>query len=122
MMMSHHFNMTQPIRVQRKRIKGWRMPANTKCVTRGTKFGNPFTFGEFMLSLTLVNKVRRIEVSELTDDAWLKWSLESFEEYINNKPDFIDLIKKELKGYNLACFCPLNKPCHVDILLKVANS
>lgn len=29
-------------RIQRKRIKGWRMPANAKYVGRPTKFGNPF--------------------------------------------------------------------------------
>ena len=29
-------------RVQRKRSKGFKLPANTKCVDRTTKFGNPF--------------------------------------------------------------------------------
>jgi len=28
---------------------------------------------------------------------------------------------KSLKGKNLACFCPLDKPCHADVLLKIAN-
>ncbi len=30
------------IRVQRKRTKGYKLPDNTKCVNRGTKWGNPF--------------------------------------------------------------------------------
>jgi len=30
-------------------------------------------------------------------------------------------IKKELGGKNLSCFCALDQPCHVDILLKEAN-
>lgn len=29
--------------------------------------------------------------------------------------------RKELKGKNLACFCPLDEPCHADVLLKIAN-
>jgi hypothetical protein len=27
----------------------------------------------------------------------------------------------ELRGKNLACWCPLNKPCHADVLLEIAN-
>ncbi|KKK82573.1 hypothetical protein LCGC14_2802060 [marine sediment metagenome] len=32
----------RPIRVQRKRTKGWRMPSNTVCVTRPSRWGNPW--------------------------------------------------------------------------------
>lgn len=31
-----------PIRIQRKRTKGWKMPPNTVSVTRPGKWGNPF--------------------------------------------------------------------------------
>lgn len=31
-------------------------------------------------------------------------------------------IRKELKGKNLMCFCKEGKPCHGDLLLKIANS
>jgi hypothetical protein len=34
--------MTAPIRIQRKRTKGWRMPPNTVYVGRPTRWGNPF--------------------------------------------------------------------------------
>jgi hypothetical protein len=27
----------------------------------------------------------------------------------------------ELRGKNLACWCALDRPCHVDTLLKLAN-
>lgn len=33
---------------------------------------------------------------------------------------FLDI--SELRGKNLACWCPLDKPCHADILLRLANS
>jgi hypothetical protein len=26
-----------------------------------------------------------------------------------------------LRGKNLACWCPLDKPCHADVLLELAN-
>lgn len=31
-----------PVRIQRQRVRGWRKPPNTICVTRGTCWGNPF--------------------------------------------------------------------------------
>lgn len=33
-----------PKRIQRKRIKGWRMPEGAVYVGRGSKFGNPFAY------------------------------------------------------------------------------
>jgi hypothetical protein len=27
----------------------------------------------------------------------------------------------ELKGKNVACWCPISQPCHGDILLEIAN-
>lgn len=33
-----------------------------------------------------------------------------------------DFIKQVLKGKNLACWCPLDQPCHADVLLDISNS
>src|SRR5690606_12066752 len=38
----------KPIRVQRKRTKGWIMPENTVSVTRPGKWGNPFKVGCYL--------------------------------------------------------------------------
>ncbi|SII07108.1 Uncharacterised protein [Mycobacteroides abscessus subsp. abscessus] len=27
----------------------------------------------------------------------------------------------ELAGHDLACWCPLDQPCHADVLLELAN-
>jgi hypothetical protein len=27
----------------------------------------------------------------------------------------------ELAGHDLACWCPLNQPCHADVLVELAN-
>lgn len=32
-----------------------------------------------------------------------------------------DRIRKELAGSDLACWCPLDQPCHADVLLEIAN-
>jgi hypothetical protein len=33
----------------------------------------------------------------------------------------IEDVKQQLRGADLACYCPLNEPCHADVLLEVAN-
>jgi hypothetical protein len=87
-------------RIQRKRTKGWKMPPNTVYVGRPTKWGNPFKVGS-PLCETAEKVVKNFEYnvhSLLTDEQI-----------------------EELRGKNLACWCPLNQPCHVDVLLKLAN-
>ncbi|QPG72649.1 DUF4326 domain-containing protein [Mycolicibacterium mucogenicum DSM 44124] len=31
-------------------------------------------------------------------------------------------IRRQLRGRDLACWCPLDQPCHADVLLEVANA
>ena len=89
-------------RIQRKRTKGWKMPANTVYVGRPTKYGNPYKPSR--------NRFGNIKSRE---DA-----ITAYENYLKRfliaQPDFLD----DLKGKDLACWCPLNKPCHADVLLK----
>ncbi len=35
--------------------------------------------------------------------------------------DYRIAVIEELAGKNLACWCPLDQPCHADVLLKLAN-
>jgi hypothetical protein len=30
-------------------------------------------------------------------------------------------LRQDLAGHDLACWCPLDQPCHADILLELAN-
>jgi len=84
-------------RVQRKRTRGWRMPPNTVYVGRPTKWGNPYRLGQD----------GNVDTVLFLYKCWL-------EEQIKTDPHFLH----PLKGKDLACFCPLNRPCHADILLK----
>ena len=36
---------------------------------------------------------------------------------VNNPPQNIE----QLRGKNLSCWCPLDQPCHADILLDLAS-
>ena len=102
--------MTHPIRIQRKRTKGWRghMAAPNglpiSYVHRPLKWGNPFTFkpGD---AAGQTESVRKFEAALLAGDL-----------------DFTcDEVRQELRGKNLGCFCALDQPCHADVLLRIAN-
>ena len=102
-----------PKRIQRKRTKGWRMPKNTIYVGRPTKWGNPFKIGckawqfsmacPYLVPNTLEETIANYEYMI---DVEVKLGLKSLD---------------ELKGKDLACWCPLHKPCHADVLLRLAN-
>lgn len=95
-------------RIQRKRTTGWKMPENAKYVGRPSKWGNPFKVGE-----------RGLDTIEKVLDAYELATI------VKIGQGWLD--PEELKGKDLACWCPLVDkdgnivPCHADILLKYAN-
>lgn len=98
-----------PHRVQLKRTKGWRLPPNTVVVSRPSRWGNPFKVGELI---------------QWPSGAWRKrtheQAVEQFRRLAINwcwRPEEL----AELRGKNLACWCPLDQPCHADVLLELAN-
>lgn len=116
----------KPKRIQRKRVKGWRMPENTVSVTRPGKWGNPFKVGDYV---KLGNGGDGMAYSRCTEKKYagsgyvhlqdLGYMLYIYREYLLLYPPK-DI--NELKGKNLACFCKEGEPCHADILLELANT
>lgn len=115
--------MSKPVRIQRSRAKGWKMPEGAVYVGRPTKWGNPFKVGE------------RNPFGTITKDARHAASL-----YLGFAPQttvLVALARTELAGKDLACWCalcPLHQhgrplgsncpdcqPCHADVLLELAN-
>ncbi len=84
------------------------MPPNTVYVGRPTKWGNSYKVGELSDDNRCPSTRERAVVfyKELIDRIGL---------------DERALVKLQLKGKNLACWCPLDQPCHADVLLKIAN-
>ena len=106
----------RPVRVQLRRTKGWRMPENTVSVARPGRWGNPFRVGELR---TFINKAdpndRVVFCPQNVEEV-----VEAFQ-WLATQPGHVDLAQKELAGKNLACWCPLDAPCHADVLLELAN-
>lgn len=120
-------------RVQRKRTKGYKLPTNTVSVCRPTKWGNPMMIegdtifidagyrrkilGKWVILKENANIDDMLNLYEkiVRGDKFNNLDLQ----YWSNKFKIYDL--NELKGKNLACFCPLNKKCHADILIKIID-
>lgn len=99
-----------PVRITLSRERGWKMPPNTVKVDRSTKFGNPYRAG-----VAGYNCLRGSHMPETTEEA-----VAMFREDL--KPLDIAIIKAELAGKNLACWCKQGAPCHADVLLDLANT
>jgi hypothetical protein len=114
-----------PKRIQLSRKKGWRLPANAVNVARPTIFGNPFIHPDaaqaveayrlhcskqgtksFSLEPGGLQFAPRIH-QHSTHWAWSEWLHE----------EGLD----KIRGKDLACWCPLDAPCHADVLLELAN-
>lgn len=116
-------------RIQRKRTKGWKMPENTVYVGRPTKWGNPFIIvklhdGYWSVKTSyedLFNTVIQIcrpaykTKLEAVNDA-----IKCYKVLVKEKGNFYFPLE-EIKGKNLACFCSLSEPCHVDVLLELCT-
>jgi len=96
-----------PQRIQRRRVKGWRLPPNTICVGRGGKWGNPHKITDYVGT---DNERRSASIKH-----WL-YDLDRGALSYNR-----DDIVRELRGKNIACWCPIGSPCHGDALLAIAN-
>ncbi len=137
-----------PIRIQRKRTRGWKMPLNTVYVGRPTRWGNPWRVGDSMYDpndpradketgfrkcetvADTVEAFRRCVDKDLNAPSYLRTEdsiLEISGGYSNDIHVHRPSIQKFLRGKNLACWCPLYDdegkpvPCHADVLLALAN-
>lgn len=118
-----------PVRVQRKRVRGWRKPLDAINVSRPSRWGNPFKVGEDGTAKEVVELYQRWIDPAITV-ALTNWRNSLYDLWEGDKtkpsPYFgVGLVwageLEKLRGKNLMCFCPLTQPCHADILLKLAN-
>lgn len=118
-----HSSQPGPCRVQLRRTKGWRMPENTVNVARPGKWGNHFVVwrddgGQWYCTrdwrehYDVADKAEGLRMAVERHAAEFRTSLRGY----GGRSELI-----ELRGKNLACWCPLDQPCHADVLLELAN-
>jgi hypothetical protein len=149
-----------PRRIQRRRMKGWRMPDDAVYVGRPTKWGNPFRLGtpyglaqepgiggdrdwdyegrisaagtrhdfhhaDGRITVAHIRYLTASEAVELYRLALIRQPTASMRMAYPSgsfvKPT-LDDARAELAGRDLVCWCPLDHPCHADVLLALANS
>lgn len=91
--------MTAPRRLRISRRLGGGVPDGAVNVGRPTKWGNPYRVDLGNRELAVVQYRRHLELH----------------------PELVELARVELRGRDLACWCPLDAPCHADLLLEIAN-
>lgn len=106
-----------PQRIQRRRTAGWRLPEGAVIVTRPTKWGNPWREGDTGWTTLPGGYINREPHPPLTREQ----AIESFRNSWSCYLERVEEIRCELAGKDLACWCPLDKPCHADVLLAIAN-
>lgn len=94
-----------PKRIQRRRSKGWRLPAGAVVVTRPGKWGNPYKVDMSISHHSPDQCVGRYELHLRTGKLHIS----------------VEDVRRELRGKDLACWCRLDQACHADVLLRVAN-
>lgn len=138
--------MSGPVRIQRKRTKGWRMPEGAVYVGRPGPFGNPFNFSSAdncWNALALGCRGDAAGRREASVKAFRQWVDDprgrvaemDFGVVIEGRGKSVPIgprakagaapsceeIRTALRGKDLACWCALDKPCHADVLLEIAN-
>lgn len=99
--------MGKPVRIKRRRAKGWKKPANTVYVGRGSRWGNPYIVSCALPARSAVEAFKQLL---LVND------------YHQRRYPTISEIKKHLRGKNLMCWCNEGAWCHADVLLEIANA
>lgn len=120
--------MTAPRRIQLRRVKGWRLhdiSPNAIVVARPSKWGNPFVIGKTLLVERYYPTFTRMNITPRDRREAVAWfSLVLGPDWGLSVPSFAtDALsaRRELAGHDLACWCPLDQPCHASILLEIAN-
>ncbi len=138
--------MIVPQRIQLRRTKGWRKPAEAVVLSRPSRWGNPFKVGSLVMEPGPYNSPAS-PYSGFMEPGTYRWTgmggpydyvirpvrdaedaTALFRAYVRFHDDEWppEGIRRELGGRDLACFCPVpadGEPdhCHADVLLVWAN-
>lgn len=110
-------------RIQLRRTKGWRKPAGAIVVARPSRWGNPFR-------VSAVREALNAHGVSASDAELQVACVRSFTEWLEGDgPPVLPEQRRwilsnlpNLAGHDLACWCPLDQPCHADVLLEAANA
>ena len=108
-----------PERIQLRRTKGWRKPEGCVVVARPSRWGNPYRVDDYRDDYPDAHEaeLHRMAVSDFRGLVDGRWDRLGDTPAYPMRATIVDL----LRGRDLACWCPLDQPCHADVLLELAN-
>ena len=116
-----------PVRLQLSRRRGFSLQAVSRAVNglpaivvaRPSTWGNPYRLGapKHHIDGRTVTPATAVEAVIWYRD-WLEFHLRRDN---GTATAMRHALEKHLRGKNLACWCPLDAPCHADVLLELAN-
>ena len=112
----------QPVRLQLSRRRGFSLQAVSQAVNglpavvvaRPSKWGNPYRIAPAV-------ECQGVRIPEITAETAVVLYREWLERAVAAGPSTRRALDEDLRGRNLACWCPLDAPCHADVLLELAN-
>lgn len=137
-------------RIQLKRVKGWRLPEGAVKVDRSTRWGNPYKLGTALVRYPALDGTEWEHEGRLTAPqprsafvhpngdvttheirvASAEQVVEMFRRDLMGEAPYwfrprsarfgLEDVRTVLAGRDLACWCPLDHPCHADVLLQLA--
>jgi len=119
-------HMTQtpaPKRIQLSRKKGWRKPKGTIVVSRPSRWGNPYRVDRISATewacVFLSDEFGPLAVgADTTREEALAKVISAYRGLVED--GYFGTLNG-LRGHDLGCWCPLDQPCHADVLLEFAN-
>jgi hypothetical protein len=111
--------MSGPKRIQLSRRKGWRKPEGAVVVARPSAFGNPFNWRDCPAEVGPPGWARGAAVDDFRN--WITGTCSGLSLWYPRRREELLRRLPELRGRDLACWCPLDQPCHADVLLDLAN-
>jgi hypothetical protein len=104
-------------RVRLSRAKGFRLAEDVINVARPGKLGNPFVVGRDG------TRAECVHLFALMCGGFLVLTCIPTLDEQRAYMEHLKVVLPRLKGRDMACWCALDgKPCHADVLLKLANA
>lgn len=128
-----------PGQVQISRARGWRMPVGAVKVDRTTRWGNPFKVlkprskaepwrvaftpfrpgqarPDWAAEVEAPGHAGELEATGAAQSAFARWLGEPAQ------AELVEQARRELRGKDLACWCPIGSPCHRGVWIGLANA
>lgn len=125
----------RPRRIQLHAERGWRLPPQARSVACPSPWANPFRIGapcgfrkdgapqipalSREQALAMFERLCRGELADDMHPHGYKWLKRLRRRYPGRT--VAQVIRAELGGRDLACFCAPGSACHAEVLLRLAN-